>query len=73
MLRYRNVMNEHLFLICFFRHSVRCHFYRARASADAVWSTNTQFFADVLSIGRYGEAQHDDRVASLPALSPGKN
>lgn len=31
------------------------------------------FFSDVLSVGRYGEAQHDDRAASLPALSPGKN
>lgn len=39
----------------------------------------TQFVPDslsmcvVLSVGRYGEAQHDDdRAASLPALPPGK-
>jgi len=25
-----------------------------------------------LSVGRYGEARHDDRVANLPAVSPGK-
>lgn len=39
-------------------------------SAGAVCSRLSVCVA--LSVGRHGEAQHDDRVANLPALSPGK-
>ena len=31
----------------------------------------TEYFCDVLSVGRYGEAQLDDGAANHPAFSPG--